>query len=247
MPKYRKKRNELRLIVNADDFGLSKGVNYGILECFRNGVLTSTTMMMNAPALDHAIELMKQYDLAVGIHLVASMFEPLTTVKSFTKEDGLFDKGKMFDDSQTIDEMELEKEWRAQIDLFVEKTGKKPTHIDSHHHVHKLAKTKKVIMALANEYGLQIRGIDTPFGEPIQFISDFYGENIGVKDFKEIVKGEGTLELMCHPAFIDNGLLNATSYNSKRKDELDTLTSKEIRSWVENQSIELISYQNTKI
>ncbi len=57
------------LIVNADDFGLSKGQNYGIIEACRNGVVTSTTALVNGAAIDHAAQLSRSTpELAVGMH-----------------------------------------------------------------------------------------------------------------------------------------------------------------------------------
>lgn len=237
----------MKLIVNADDFGLSKGVNYGILESFKNGVLTSTTMMMNAPAMEHAVELMKRYDLAVGIHLVASMFKPLTNVTTFVKSDGTFDKAKFFDKSAVIDEAELEKEWRAQLDLFIEKTGKKPTHIDSHHHAHMEEKAKNVTKKLADEYGLQVRNLVTPYGEEVLFNPCFYGDTIRVAEIESAINSGELVEMMCHPAFLDNGLINATSYSTHRKEELDVLCSEEAVQLIKDKKVELISYQNTKL
>ncbi|MFV0479896.1 MAG: chitin disaccharide deacetylase [Anaerorhabdus sp.] len=237
----------MKLIVNADDFGLSKGVNYGILECFRNGILTSTTMMMNAPAIEHAIDLMNRYDLAVGIHLVATMFKPLTDAPSLVKSDGTFDKVKMFDAAVEINEKELEEEWRTQISLFIEKTGGKPTHIDSHHHIHMEEKAKQVVLKLADEFQLQVRGYNTPYGEKVLFDETFYKEDITVDQLKKIIAQGDIVEVMCHPAFVDNGLVNATSYAIQRKDELDTLLSDEVKTLIADKKVELITYQNINL
>lgn len=64
----------MKVIMNADDFGFSKGVNWAILEGFQQGILTSTSLMVNMPGFDHAVSLMKQYPdlLHVGIHLVTT-------------------------------------------------------------------------------------------------------------------------------------------------------------------------------
>ena len=68
-----------KLIVNADDFGLSKGQNYGIVEACRNGVVTSTTMMVNTSATLLAAQLAKREPaLAVGLHVNISLGGPLT-------------------------------------------------------------------------------------------------------------------------------------------------------------------------
>ncbi len=62
---------ERLLIVNADDFGLSKGQNYGIIEACRNGIVTSTTALVNGQAIDHAVQLsLDEPSLAIGMHFV---------------------------------------------------------------------------------------------------------------------------------------------------------------------------------
>lgn len=75
------------LIVNADDFGLSKGQNYGIIEACRNGVVTSTTALVNGAAIDHAAQLSRSTpELAVGMHFVLTLGEPLSAMPGLTRE-----------------------------------------------------------------------------------------------------------------------------------------------------------------
>lgn len=74
------------LIVNADDFGLSKGQNYGIIEACRNGVVTSTTALVNGAAIDHAAQLSRSTpELAVGMHFVLTLGEPLSAMPGLTR------------------------------------------------------------------------------------------------------------------------------------------------------------------
>ncbi|MGL5625872.1 ChbG/HpnK family deacetylase, partial [Cetobacterium sp.] len=82
-----------KLIVNADDFGLSPGVNKGIIETYLNGILSSTTLMVNQPYAEHAIELYKNYDgLGLGIHLTFDKGKALYGISSLTDSDGNFKK-----------------------------------------------------------------------------------------------------------------------------------------------------------
>lgn len=72
---------ERLLIVNADDFGLSKGQNYGIIEACRNGIVTSTTALVNGQAIDHAVQLSRdEPSLTIGMHFVLTMGKPLTAM-----------------------------------------------------------------------------------------------------------------------------------------------------------------------
>ena len=84
----------IQLIVNADDFGLTEGTNYGIIDGHINGLVNSTTMMMNMPGTEHAVHLAKEYKtLGVGVHLVLTAGEPLLkNVPSLVGADGLFHK-----------------------------------------------------------------------------------------------------------------------------------------------------------
>ena len=68
----------MKLIINADDFGYSNGVNYGIIDAFKNGILTSTTCLTNMPGFNHAIQLAKENpNLGIGIHLTLTCGKPL--------------------------------------------------------------------------------------------------------------------------------------------------------------------------
>ncbi len=84
---------ERLLIVNADDFGLSKGQNYGIIEACRNGIVTSTTALVNGQAIDHAVQLSRdEPSLAIGMHFVLTMGKPLTAMPGLTR-DGVLENG----------------------------------------------------------------------------------------------------------------------------------------------------------
>ncbi|MDQ0879508.1 putative glycoside hydrolase/deacetylase ChbG (UPF0249 family) [Peribacillus sp. V2I11] len=87
----------IEVLVNADDFGLTKAVNYGILDSHKYGIVNSATIMMNAIATEHAIEIAKKTpSLKVGIHLVLTWGKPLLSdVPSLVDESGFFKKQGM--------------------------------------------------------------------------------------------------------------------------------------------------------
>jgi predicted glycoside hydrolase/deacetylase ChbG (UPF0249 family) len=130
------------LIVNADDFGLSKGQNYGIIEACRNGVVTSTTALVNGAAIDHAAQLSRSTpELAVGMHFVLTLGEPLSAMPGLTRDGRL---GKWIWQQAEEDSLPLEEiahELACQYRRFVELFGHEPTHLDSHHHVHMIARS----------------------------------------------------------------------------------------------------------
>ena len=105
-----------RLIVNADDYGLSEGVCLGILKAHRDGILTSTTCMMNMENIEKYLEMTKDYpNLGLGVHLNITVGKPLTNV-SFVDEKGNFKSRDTYTNREAIvSQEELYQEWKAQI------------------------------------------------------------------------------------------------------------------------------------
>lgn len=223
----------IKLIVNADDFGLSNGVNHGIIDSYLYGIVNSTTMMMNMDGTEHAIQLAKRYPkLRVGIHLVITCGKPLAqNVPSLVDDNGGFKSNSSLNPLD-ISLEELEKEWTAQIDRFI-KSGLKPTHLDSHHHVHTLKELVPVVKSLSNKYGLPVRkngnvGIDGVDSFSDLALFDFYNDGVTPDYFAMLndrVNDGLTVEVMCHPAYLDNTLLTASSYTFQRLTELEILQS----------------------
>lgn len=133
---------------------------------------------------------------------------------------------------------EVEREWAAQIEKFLS-YGLKPTHLDSHHHVHGLPILHDVLERLANKYNVPIRRCEEeravrPFSDV--FYSDFYADGVTEDYFvklKERVQGEQTVEIMVHPAYIDPELVKRSSYVMDRVKELRILTESELPEGIE--------------
>lgn len=247
------------LIVNADDFGLSKGQNYGIVEACKNGLVTSTTALVNGAAIEHAARLARSMpELAVGMHFVLTLGTPLTPMPGLARDGKL---GKWIwqqaqEDTLPLDEIAAELE--CQYHRFVGLFGCEPTHIDSHHHVHMipqifplvaaLAKKKGVAMRidrhLAAAQGLDVSGIRSSEG----FTSDFYGEAISEGLFLQTLiasqqQNERSLEVMCHPAFVDDTLMGS-AYCYPRLAELEVLTSPSLRNTVAERGYRLGTFRD---
>ncbi|MGE6378181.1 chitin disaccharide deacetylase [Peribacillus muralis] len=222
------------VLINADDFGLTKAVNYGILDSHKYGIVNSTTIMMNAKATEHAIEIAKKTpSLKVGIHLVLTWGKPLLSdVPSLVDETGNFKKqGVVYGNPGDISLAELEREWSAQIERFLE-FGLFPTHFDSHHHVHGIKAFLPVIRRLSEKYRLPVRNAGEHFAG-IQtvtdiFLDDFYGDMV-VEDYFENLRGKvidgASVEIMTHPAYLDEELFAVSSYNDKRLRETSILVN----------------------
>lgn len=241
-----------KLIINADDFGMTRGVTAGILLAHKEGILTSTTCMMNMPYAKWALEEAKKYpNLGVGVHLVLTVGKPLVDgAISYTDSQGRFIRPDAYSDGQPhADEKELYLEWKAQIDKYIEITGHKPTHIDSHHYVHSLPWHHQVAKRLSKEYDIPMRQDEQIIDhyEYIPFTKGFYADRVTISQIKSICEQhEGSLEIMCHPGFVDQPLYDMTSYALPRMKELEILTSPEMKTFIEDNHIQLINYSNIK-
>jgi hypothetical protein len=130
----------VRLIVNADDFGLTPGVSQGILAAHRQGMVTSTTALMNMPGVETALLQAREFcpKLGLGVHLVLSAGRPLlppASVPSLTSATQKFYPLKeLLGRLDEINMAEVRAEWQAQIGHFIEVLGLNPDHLDAHHH-----------------------------------------------------------------------------------------------------------------
>jgi predicted glycoside hydrolase/deacetylase ChbG (UPF0249 family) len=148
-----------RLIVNADDFGLTDGVTRGILAAHRHGLVTSTTMLVNASVGGEQIAEALDTGLGLGLHVNLTLGKPLTGGRSLTGADGRFVRDPMRAAARA-DAREVEREVEAQIDTFIELVKRPPTHLDSHHHVGTFAPVREAFFAAAASLGVPVRSED---------------------------------------------------------------------------------------
>ena len=144
------------LIVNADDLAWAEGVNRGIAEAHRNGIVTSTTILANGTAFASAVELVKATpSIGVGVHLNLSDGKPVSppeTVPSIVNDRGEFKGGpealllRVARRNLQLNEVEIE--WERQIQKVVN-AGIQPTHLDGHKHVHMLPGMFEIALRLA--------------------------------------------------------------------------------------------------
>jgi hopanoid biosynthesis associated protein HpnK len=149
------------LIVNADDLGWSEGVNRGIAEAHRNGIVTSASLLANGRAFASAVELARATPgLGVGVHLNLSDGPPCAdpeTITTLLNDDGEFADGPeallLRKARRGLDVREVECEWEAQIER-VQSAGISPTHLDGHKHVHMLPGLFETALRLAKRHGI---------------------------------------------------------------------------------------------
>jgi len=263
-----------RLIINSDDYGRSPDISRGIRETHLQGVVTSTTCMMNirTTARDIAIALNETPDLKMGVHLVLTAKGPILPrkwVKSITDENGDFLKYNDFiTNLPNLDILEVKAEWRAQIEAFIAAAGEKPTHLDSHHHSSYFSPALfKAMLELAKEYECAIRSPFTTVPSELEetsrvapeliqefnprrpgtFIVDFYDQGATTEHLLDILSHlpEGTSEIMCHPGHVDQNFADKESvYNFQREREIKILTDPAIKKAIQANGIELITFAN---
>lgn len=205
------------LIVNADDLGLSATVNEGILTAHDHGIVTSTSLMVLRDHASGAAEaLVAHPNLATGLHLErrSSFVHPAAN------------KGRTPD-----------ADCREQLEGFRRLTGRDPTHVDSHKHVHELdPEFGAAAAALADELGVPLRNRE------VHYERRFYGgDAISVERVIELIRNlpPGWTEIGCHPAA---GPVPTSSYDAERRVELRTLCDSSIREALNVTNVKLCNF-----
>ena len=209
------------LIVTGDDFGASCGINRGIVEAHERGVLTSASLMVDGPAAADAVARARANPaLSLGLHLELDATDPVRAAA----------------------------ECRRQLARFEKLAGILPTHVDSHHNVHRDARVLPHILAAARQAGVPVRGYSAA-----RYVGKFYGrwggathpEQIGVDGLLRLLDTEvqdGVTELSCHPGYVEPGF--DSSYLTEREVELRTLCDPRMRPALHEREIQLIGFRD---
>ncbi|MEZ8255235.1 carbohydrate deacetylase [Vibrio splendidus] len=254
----------MKLILNADDFGLTESVNHGIVDCFKAGLVKSTTIMMNQPGTQHAIELYHQGLVSeVGLHFTVTAGKPLTSpelVPSLVDEHGHFFSNVTLFDKSDVNEDEVMLELNAQYQAAVD-AGLKINHIDSHHFGGVFKSLKAAFTRTVNRIGLPVRRIDNILSgqdalrvpTPDAFDMRFFDEGVSLNGLQDLLLSyqammpDGVLELMCHPSSVASKQLKSlSSYSGKRVEEHQLLTSPALKRWLADHQIECIGFDDLK-
>jgi predicted glycoside hydrolase/deacetylase ChbG (UPF0249 family) len=214
------------LIVNADDLGLTPGINRGIFEAHERGIVTSASLMVDEPASEEAAHSSaKHLELSIGLHVKISHEDSRPAI-------------------DLSDRAALTAELRRQASRFRDLLGRDPAHVDSHHNVHLLPDALPGFQELAESLGVALRG-----KSGIRYFPNFFGqwdgethlEQISVEMLLEMLErevGEGFIELGCHPGYVDSAL--HSSYTIEREAELRTLCDPRVRAKLDELGIEPI-------
>lgn len=215
---------ETFVIINADDLGHSAGINRGIEECHRNGVLTSASLMVNRPATRQGVEVaLRNPQLSVGLHM------------NVTDEDP---------EAVDLDDVSwVAAQLKAQYAAFQDLMGRKPSHLDSHHHIHWNSALTATFQRFAAEHGLHLRH----YGK-CRYEGGFYGQwEHGITDLTHVQPPylcelignltPGFHEFACHPGHVTPDL--GSIYHIEREEEVRTLTCGVVRDCIRKTGIRL--------
>jgi predicted glycoside hydrolase/deacetylase ChbG (UPF0249 family) len=226
------------VIVNADDFGQSAGINRGIIEAHERGIVTSASLMVRGHAASAAAAYARARPrLSVGLHIDLG--------------ESVFRGGEwvpLYERVNRQDAREVETEIRAQLSICSEILGRAPTHLDSHQHVHIEEPARSIVDRLGSELGVPVR-----HRQPhLRYDGRFYGQtgtgellpaNISAAWLMELLRDlpDGVTEVACHPGYPDDLV---TMYGAERETELHVLCDPDVRRVVREEGIALISFSD---
>lgn len=229
------------LIVNADDFGQSAGVNRGVIQAHERGIVTSASLMVRWTAAADAADWAREHpELSLGLHV---------DLGEWAFRNGGWVAG--YQVVPTDDGAKVRAEIRRQLEMFRVVVGGDPTHLDSHQHVHQSEPVRSIMLEVASELGVPLRGC-TP---GIRHEGGFYGQTgrgeplptaITVEALHALILGValGATEMGCHPG-LDVNL--DTMYLREREDEVRVLCAPEVRDFLTAEGIELVSFREARI
>jgi len=223
------------LIVNADDFGQSCGVNRGIIQAHEKGIVTSASLMVRWPAAVEAAAYAREHpSLSLGLHV---------DLGEWAFRDGEWKP--LYSVVPAEDAHAVEAEIERQFDAFHRLVDRNPTHADSHQYIHRSEPVGSILTGITNKLGIPLRDASA-----VQYRGDFYGQTVKGQPWRSAITVDallkileelpsGITELGCHPGY-GSGL--DTMYVHEREMEVASLCDKRVRQAVESNGIVLCSF-----
>lgn len=225
------------LIVNADDFGRSRGVNRGIIQVHESGIVTSASMMVRWPAAAEAGTYGREHPgLSLGLHFDCGEWA--------RRDDGTW--VPVYEVVPVDDARAVADEVNRQLAIFRHLVGSDPTHVDSHQHVHRREPLRSVLTEVAHGLGIPLRH----YAPKVHYCGDFYGQTARGLPSHEVISVDGLIEILlalppgvtelaCHPGLDDE--LEST-YLGERAKEVKVLCHPQVRATIVAEGIELRSF-----
>jgi chitin disaccharide deacetylase len=229
------------LIVNADDFGQSPGVNRGIIKAHERGIVTSASLMVRWPAAAEAAVYGREHpEFSLGLHLDLGewAFRGGTWVR-------------LYEVVPENNAAAAKEEVHRQRAVFRSLVGRDPTHLDSHQHIHLREPVRSIALAVAKELRVPLRGCNLD----VHYCNRFYGQTERGSPYPEGITVDGLIgilkdlpagftELGCHPGMAD-GL--DMMYKTEREQETKVLCDPRVREAIFAVGIELRAFHNIEV
>jgi len=225
------------LIVNADDFGQSQAINRGTIAAIEHGIVTSASLMVRWPASTEAANYACQHpQLSLGLHV---------DFGEWAYRDGQW--VMIYQRAQSADADACLSELTHQLDAFRALTGRDPTHLDSHQHVHRDEPLRSLLIDVADRLAIPLRHFDPR----VRYDGTFYGQSgrgypvpqaIQVDALVRLIETlpAALTELGCHPGEIDDAF--DSMYRIERAQELSTLCDPRVRAAIRSTGVRLCSF-----
>lgn len=219
-----------RLIVNADDYGLTRGVSEGILAAHRHGIVTSTTVLVTGQIAPDLVARARDSGLGLGVHVNLTLGSPITKGRSLVDGSGRFVRDPRRA-AAVAEADDVRAEVEAQLDRFEKLFKRAPTHFDSHHHVGLYAPVRDVVLDVARERCLPVRSQDGAArararSAGLKTPDHFFGESgpdaywSGARTSAHLrALPAGVSEFMTHPGWFDADLAYSR-YGRQREVEM---------------------------
>lgn len=254
-----------KLIIDADDFGLSKAINHGIIESYKTGITTSTLLMPNLETAEHGVHLAKDHpDLFIGQHTNFLLGKPCANpaeIPSLVDTNGKFHRSKYYRANPDVKFQydDVRTETIAQMERFKSLTGHYPKHIDCHSIGDETV--DQVFWDISQEFGihttLKYSGTKTwpdqdgywpiakllesgalPYIQNGVTVENFLNDDFGLLKLAP----DEIVEMHFDVGFLDQFVLDNSSYTLMRCRELATICDVRVRNWLEKNGCELISF-----
>lgn len=246
-----------KILLRADDLGYSEAVNYGIEKSIKDGLISSLGVMVNMPATKHGVELVRNYDIALGVHTNICAEKPLTDpslIPSLVDDNGYFKSSKVYrtasEDFVVFEEVIIEIE--AQYQKFLELFGRKPDYFEGH--AVSSVNFFKDLEYIADKHNLKYSGFSLG-GEPIRIgqstvqfnmesMSPDYDPRMMLNRMVDKSSEEVVQLAVFHPGYLDDYLLNHSSLTIPRTQEVALLVDDTVKNWLKNENVSLIDYRD---
>ena len=226
---------ERYLIVNADDFGQSFGINRGVVEAHERGIVTSASLMVRWPAAVEAAGYGRERPFSLGLHI---------DLGEWAYQDGQWEP--LYEVVPLGDRTAVAEEVARQLDAFRQLAGKDPTHIDSHQHVHRREPVRSVLLETAHQLAVPLRECSPE----VRYCGAFYGQTADGFPLADVISVAGLMrilaalppgltELGCHPGDEDD---LHTMYGRERAEEMKVLCDPRVRAVLAARGIRLRSF-----